>query len=263
MGREIPWRLIRFWSLAPGHATQPGLLWAGTIPGGLFWSEDSGDTWHLVEALWHMPERLKWAGGGADAPGIHSICVDPRDGNRVVVAVSSGGVWHTPDLGMTWSAHTDGHAGGLRAPRTGVRPGIPGSAPHGAVPRRAGHLVDPASQRHLPQHGRRHELDRDRGREALGLRLPGGGASQGSQHGLVRAGHQGRAPHPRRGPGGGEPHPGRRDAASRPCAGACPNPGPTTWSTATPWTSTPRASAWPSAPPPAPCGSARTAATTG
>ena len=108
LGREIPWRLIRFWSLAPGLATQPGLLWAGTIPGGLFWSEDSGDTWHLVEALWHMPERLKWAGGGADAPGIHSICVDPRDGNRVVVAVSSGGVWHTPDLGMTWSAHTTG-----------------------------------------------------------------------------------------------------------------------------------------------------------
>jgi hypothetical protein len=108
LGREIPWRLIRFWSLVPGLATQPGLLWAGTIPGGLFWSEDSGDTWHLVEALWHMPERRKWAGGGADAPGIHSICVDPRDGNRVVVAVSSGGVWHTPDLGRTWSAHTEG-----------------------------------------------------------------------------------------------------------------------------------------------------------
>lgn len=108
LGREIPWRLIRFWSLVPGHATQPDLLWAGTVPGGLFWSEDCGDTWHLVEALWHMPERRKWAGGGADAPGIHSICVDPRDGNRVVIAVSSGGVWHTPDLGMTWSAHTEG-----------------------------------------------------------------------------------------------------------------------------------------------------------
>ena len=108
LGREIPWRLIRFWSLAPGLASQPGLLWAGTVPGGLFWSEDCGDSWHLVEALWHMPERRKWAGGGADAPGIHSICVDPRDGNRVVVAVSSGGVWHTSDLGQTWSAHTEG-----------------------------------------------------------------------------------------------------------------------------------------------------------
>jgi photosystem II stability/assembly factor-like uncharacterized protein len=108
LGREIPWRLIRFWSLAPGHATQPGLLWAGTIPGGLFWSGDSGETWQLVDSLWHHPDRRKWAGGGAEAPGIHSICVDPRDGNRVVVAVSSGGVRHTQDRGQTWSAHTRG-----------------------------------------------------------------------------------------------------------------------------------------------------------
>ena len=108
LGREIPWRLIRFWSLAPGAASQPGLLWAGTIPGGLFWSEDHGDTWNLVEPLWHMPERRKWAGGGADAPGIHSICVDPRNPARVAVAISSGGVWITEDLGKTWAAHTRG-----------------------------------------------------------------------------------------------------------------------------------------------------------
>jgi len=108
LGREIPWRLIRFWCLAPGLASQPGLLWAGTLPGGLFWSEDHGATWQMVESLWNMPERRKWMGGGADAPGIHSICVDPRDGNRVVVAVSSGGVWITSDLGRTWTAHTKG-----------------------------------------------------------------------------------------------------------------------------------------------------------
>ncbi len=108
LGREIPWRLIRFWCLAPGVPSQSGLLWAGTLPGGLFWSEDGGNTWQMVESLWNMPERRKWAGGGADAPGIHSICVDPRDGNRVVVAVSSGGIWHTTDCGQTWEAHTKG-----------------------------------------------------------------------------------------------------------------------------------------------------------
>jgi hypothetical protein len=108
LGREIPWRLIRFWCLAPGLSSQPDLLWAGTLPGGLFWSEDGGTTWHLVESLWNMPERRKWAGGGADAPGIHSICVDPRNGNRIAVAVSSGGVWITQDCGITWRAHTRG-----------------------------------------------------------------------------------------------------------------------------------------------------------
>lgn len=33
-----------FW-LTPGHASQPGVWYAGTSPQGLFRSEDGGDTW--------------------------------------------------------------------------------------------------------------------------------------------------------------------------------------------------------------------------
>src|SRR5262249_22219525 len=43
-----------------------------------------------------------WFGGGADHPGIHSVCRDPRDGRTVRVAVSCGGVWITVDDGATW-----------------------------------------------------------------------------------------------------------------------------------------------------------------
>jgi hypothetical protein len=42
-------------------------------------------------------------GGGADLPGLHSICVDPRDARRVWIAVSTGGIWFTDDAGATWS----------------------------------------------------------------------------------------------------------------------------------------------------------------
>ena len=49
-----------------------------------------------------MPERALWAGGGYDLPGIHSICVDPRDHRRLSVAISSGGVWKSEDEGATW-----------------------------------------------------------------------------------------------------------------------------------------------------------------
>lgn len=74
---SIPWSLENLWALEPGGPDQPGLLWAGTIPGGLFKSTDHGATWELVRSLWDAPERAKWAGGGYGFPGIHSICVDP------------------------------------------------------------------------------------------------------------------------------------------------------------------------------------------
>ena len=41
-------------------------------------------------------------------PGIHSICVDPRDSRRVSVGVSSGGVWVTEDEGATWNVRSHG-----------------------------------------------------------------------------------------------------------------------------------------------------------
>ncbi len=55
-----------------------------------------------------MPERGQWFGGGADWPGIHSICVDPPDSRQVRVAVSCGGVWETLDGGETWRCRADG-----------------------------------------------------------------------------------------------------------------------------------------------------------
>ena len=60
-----------------------------------------------METLWRHPDRNKWLGGGADIPGIHSICVDPRNADTVRVAVSCGGMWVTYDAGKTWaqSAH--------------------------------------------------------------------------------------------------------------------------------------------------------------
>lgn len=91
------------WALEPAGADQPGALWAGTIPGALFRSPDRGATWELNTALWNHPDRARWMGGGYPQPGIHSLCVDPRDSRTVRLAVSTGGVWITRDGGATWS----------------------------------------------------------------------------------------------------------------------------------------------------------------
>jgi photosystem II stability/assembly factor-like uncharacterized protein len=101
-GRPLKWALARIWALAAGGADEPGVIWCGTLPGGLFRSKDHGQSWEMLRTLWDHPKRTKWAGGGADLPGIHSICVDPRNSRRVWVAVSTGGIWYTGDSGASW-----------------------------------------------------------------------------------------------------------------------------------------------------------------
>ncbi|MGH8042476.1 MAG: exo-alpha-sialidase [Rudaea sp.] len=104
----VPAALRLIWSLEAGGANQPGRLWAGTIPGGLFRSDDHGASWTMMRSLWDMPERKQWFGGGFDQPGIHSICVDPRDARRVRVGISTGGVWRSDDDGATWTQSAQG-----------------------------------------------------------------------------------------------------------------------------------------------------------
>ncbi|SHH41087.1 sialidase [Massilia sp. CF038] len=105
---SVEWKNKLIWSLETGGADQPGVLWAGTLPGGLFRSSDRGDSWQLVRALWDVPQRAEWFGGGYDVPGIHSISVDPRNSDHVLVAVSCGGVWRTEDGGASWTVSATG-----------------------------------------------------------------------------------------------------------------------------------------------------------
>ncbi len=107
-GIDVPWKLELIWALETGGPAQAGQLWCGTIPGGLFRSNDRGATWELVRALWDLPNRAKWAGGGYDFPGIHSIAVHPARSDEVAVGVSCGGVWITEDNGATWNGPSEG-----------------------------------------------------------------------------------------------------------------------------------------------------------
>jgi hypothetical protein len=100
-GRSVPWTTSLIWALEVDPAV-PGGLWCGTVPGGLFHSADRGQTWRLLRSLWDRPERKEWFGGGKDAAGAHSVCVDPRDPRVLAVAVSCGGVWQSLDYGESW-----------------------------------------------------------------------------------------------------------------------------------------------------------------
>jgi hypothetical protein len=104
----VEWKNKLIWSLEAGGPDQPGVLWAGTLPGGLFKSSDRGDSWQLVRSLWDVPQRAEWFGGGYDVPGIHSICVDPRNSAHLLVGVSCGGVWRSEDGGASWAVSATG-----------------------------------------------------------------------------------------------------------------------------------------------------------
>lgn len=107
-GIPIPNALELIWALEAGGADQSGVLWCGTLPGGLFLSRDGGKTWELIRSLWDDPRRREWFGGGMDYPGIHSICVHPKNSNHVTVGISCGGVWMTTDCGKTWECRANG-----------------------------------------------------------------------------------------------------------------------------------------------------------
>ena len=59
--------------------------------------------------MWNHPSRKEqWFGGGRDEPGIHSILVDPRDARRMLVAISTAGVFETKDAGHNWTPRNKG-----------------------------------------------------------------------------------------------------------------------------------------------------------
>jgi hypothetical protein len=123
-GKAADWSLKLVWALAPGGSDEPGVVWCGTLPGGLFRSENSGESWELNRPLWDDPLREQWFGGGADHPGIHSICVDPRDSRHVILGISCGGVWTTRDSGRTWQAGGRGMRAAYMPPEKQFEPNV-------------------------------------------------------------------------------------------------------------------------------------------
>jgi photosystem II stability/assembly factor-like uncharacterized protein len=113
--------LLKLWVIAFGA---PGSVLVGTIPGGLFVSQDGGESFELNRPLWNHESRggdlfagegsgvTHWYGTPASegefAPGIHSIAIDPKNPERILVAVSTAGVLETTDGGKTWRSRNSG-----------------------------------------------------------------------------------------------------------------------------------------------------------
>lgn len=100
---DTPEVVLKVWNIEPGRADEPGVLYAGVQPAALFKSTDRGESWVLNESLFDHPHRGKW-NPGAGGLCLHSIVLDPRDHNRMYVAISAAGVYRTDDGGQSWQA---------------------------------------------------------------------------------------------------------------------------------------------------------------
>ena len=94
-------KVLQIWNITPGRADEPGTLYAGVQPAALFKSTDHGNSWSLVEGLYDHPHRGKWNPGGGGLC-LHTIVLDPRDKQRMYIAISAAGVYRTDDGGVTW-----------------------------------------------------------------------------------------------------------------------------------------------------------------
>ena len=91
------------WSLAADGEH----LYAGVEPAALFRSEDGGRSWRHIEGLQNHPSRPAWQPGGAGLI-LHSLVLHPEDERQLWVGISTAGVFHTADGGLTWEARNRG-----------------------------------------------------------------------------------------------------------------------------------------------------------
>src|SRR5574341_1726723 len=94
------------WNVQAGHPSEPGVVYAGTQPAGLFRSEDWGQSWRPVEGINRHENRKYWNGTGGGDSCIHSIHVHPDNPKHIRLCVGAGGSYESKDNGETWELFT-------------------------------------------------------------------------------------------------------------------------------------------------------------
>jgi hypothetical protein len=91
--------LKRIWYIQPGHAEEPGVVWAGGEPAALFRSDDWGQTWQEVPSLTAHSTRSQWT-PAMGSLSLHSIQCPVK--SCVIAGISVGGAFRSYDNGENW-----------------------------------------------------------------------------------------------------------------------------------------------------------------
>jgi photosystem II stability/assembly factor-like uncharacterized protein len=99
-GTQHPWEFARIWHLEPS-STDPDTVLAGAEDAALFKTVDGGNTWQELSGLRCHESGKLWQ-PGAGGMCLHTIIVDPKNPDRIYIAISAAGAFRTDDGGKTW-----------------------------------------------------------------------------------------------------------------------------------------------------------------
>ncbi len=98
-GTQHPWEFKRIWHLEPS-LKDPDTAYAGAEDAAIFKTTDGGKTWKELAGLRKAKGQLWQPGAGGMA--VHTILLDPKNSNRIYVAISAAGVFRSDDGGAKW-----------------------------------------------------------------------------------------------------------------------------------------------------------------
>ena len=99
-GTPKPWEFKRVWHLEPS-LDDPDTVYAGVEDAALFKTTNGGQTWAELPGLRGHGTGSQWQ-PGAGGMCLHTIILDPRNRERIFVAISAAGAFRSDDGGATW-----------------------------------------------------------------------------------------------------------------------------------------------------------------
>jgi photosystem II stability/assembly factor-like uncharacterized protein len=100
-GTPHPWEFKRVWHLEPS-LDDPDTVYAGVEDAAMFRTTDGGQSWHELPGLRTHRSGSSWQ-PGAGGMCLHTILIDPRNPDRMFIAISAAGAFRTEDRGQTWT----------------------------------------------------------------------------------------------------------------------------------------------------------------
>jgi len=105
-GTQKPWVFKRVWHIEPS-LNDPDTAYAGVEDAAIFKTTDGGKTWNELAGLRGHGTGPQWS-PGAGGLGLHTILIDPKNPNRIYIAISAAGCFRTDDGGKTWKPINQG-----------------------------------------------------------------------------------------------------------------------------------------------------------